>query len=238
MKESKFIELLNLYIDHQISPEEAARLEEEILQDPRRRQTYNQYCRMQRACTLVLDQFKSPVDGAGKAAGDIVGFEATKRRFRWEYLATGLAAAASLALVGVQIFIHSGGNLARTQIAAAPVGDSAPSRSDPVRLTGRMRVESPAARHSAETEMFISEQLRVITPTGAVGNLPLLAASPQIKLAPLSAPEAAPAPRSVRPSIEQFVFAPEPPSLDTPRIFRNRQQTAEEAVRAALEYHR
>ena len=50
MKESKFIELLNLYIDQQISPEDAALLEEAILQNPRRRQIYRQYCRMHKDC--------------------------------------------------------------------------------------------------------------------------------------------------------------------------------------------
>jgi hypothetical protein len=75
MKESKFIELLNLYIDHQISQEEAGVLEEEILRNPQRRQTYHQYCRMQRACTLVLDQFKAPAGAAGQRAGEICRFE-------------------------------------------------------------------------------------------------------------------------------------------------------------------
>ena len=66
MKESKFIELLNLYIDRQISPEEAARLEEEILHNPRHRRIYQQYCRMHRACTLVLENIRAQADqGAG-----------------------------------------------------------------------------------------------------------------------------------------------------------------------------
>ena len=34
MKESRFIELLNLYIDQQISPDDAALLEEAILPQP------------------------------------------------------------------------------------------------------------------------------------------------------------------------------------------------------------
>ena len=56
MKDSKFIELLNLYLDQQIEPAEAALLEEEIARHPARRQTYQQYCRMHRACTLMFEQ--------------------------------------------------------------------------------------------------------------------------------------------------------------------------------------
>ena len=85
MKESKFIELLNLYIDHQISQEDAALLEEQILQNPARRQTYNQYCRMQRACTVVLDQFNAPSGRTGRGTGEIVGFGSAARRARWGY---------------------------------------------------------------------------------------------------------------------------------------------------------
>jgi hypothetical protein len=55
MKESRFIELLNLYVDHQLSAAEAAQLEAEITRDPERRQTYQQYCRIQKACTLLFE---------------------------------------------------------------------------------------------------------------------------------------------------------------------------------------
>ena len=72
MKESRFIELLNLYIDRQISPEDAALLEEEILQNPGRRHTYSQYCRMHRACTLALDRYTAASE-AECAGGKVVG---------------------------------------------------------------------------------------------------------------------------------------------------------------------
>lgn len=56
MKENRFIELLNLYVDHQIAPEEAAELEAEILRSPERRKMYQDYCRMQRACGMLFDR--------------------------------------------------------------------------------------------------------------------------------------------------------------------------------------
>jgi hypothetical protein len=56
VNETRFIELLNLYVDHQIGPREAAELEAEILSNPARRRTYQDYCRMQRACGLLCDR--------------------------------------------------------------------------------------------------------------------------------------------------------------------------------------
>jgi hypothetical protein len=64
MKDSEFIELLNLYLDHEISADNAARLEAEVQGNPERRRVYRQYCRMQKACTLLANDFN------GQEAGD------------------------------------------------------------------------------------------------------------------------------------------------------------------------
>jgi anti-sigma factor RsiW len=97
MKDSKFIELLNLYVDHQISAADAALLEAEIQQDPKRRQVYRQYCQMQKACTLLADTFRSE---APAADAKVVAFDSRRRRLAPFAYATGLvAAAACVALV-------------------------------------------------------------------------------------------------------------------------------------------
>lgn len=54
MKENRFIELLNLYVDHQIAPGEASELEAEILHNPERRKTYRDYCQIQRASEIIF----------------------------------------------------------------------------------------------------------------------------------------------------------------------------------------
>ncbi len=59
MKETKFIELLNLYVDHQISPADAALLEEEVRSSPERRRVYRQYCQMQQACAQLGETFRT-----------------------------------------------------------------------------------------------------------------------------------------------------------------------------------
>ncbi|MSU70306.1 MAG: hypothetical protein EXS39_05955 [Opitutaceae bacterium] len=65
MKDSKFVELLNLYLDQQIEPAEAVLLEEEIVRNPARRRIYGQYCRMHRACSLLQEQSR-PQAGVGE----------------------------------------------------------------------------------------------------------------------------------------------------------------------------
>lgn len=106
MKDSKFIELLNLYVDHQISAEEAALLEAEIHHDPERRRVYRQYCQMQKACVMLADSFRTEAPSTDNlrvgAAGREVAFTPPRRRLQAVALAMGaLAAAACVALVMV-----------------------------------------------------------------------------------------------------------------------------------------
>ena len=99
MKDNRFIELVNLYIDRQITGEEMEMLEAEMQSNPRRRAVYRQYCQMHRATTMVYESFRTE-DGdqpANRMRTDakIARFEgkASHRRKHWTYYATGLAAA-------------------------------------------------------------------------------------------------------------------------------------------------
>lgn len=83
MNDSEFIELLNLYLDHEITPADAARLEAEVRNDPERRRTYLEYCRMQKACAILAADFaadrpvprREPVaTGLGWAAAGFASF--------------------------------------------------------------------------------------------------------------------------------------------------------------------
>lgn len=105
MKDNRFIDLVNLYIDRQITAAETAELEAEIQSNPRHRAIYRQYCRMHRATTLVYESFRADAPAQQKATtgeGTIARFE-RDRRTHWGYYAGGLAAAACLALVFVQL---------------------------------------------------------------------------------------------------------------------------------------
>lgn len=56
MNDREFLELLNLYVDREISAQDASRLEAEVAADPRRREVYDQYCRMQKACSKLSEE--------------------------------------------------------------------------------------------------------------------------------------------------------------------------------------
>ena len=105
MKQDKFIELLNLYLDGALTPDAAAELEREITSDPARHKIYRQYCQMQRACTLLSERFRD--DAAPAAvfrAGSVVRAN-NARRAGWlqpaAWVASG-AVAACFAFVAVQ----------------------------------------------------------------------------------------------------------------------------------------
>src|SRR5690606_15744083 len=59
MKDSEFIDLLNLYLDHEISAADAARLAAEVQSNVERRNIYRDYCRMQKACRLLTAEFQN-----------------------------------------------------------------------------------------------------------------------------------------------------------------------------------
>ncbi len=116
MKETKFIELLNLYVDHEISVADAALLEAEIEANPARRRVYRQYCQMQKACTVLTHDFAT---AAAVSTGNRLQFPVRRRTSQIWTFATGLAvAAACVAFVfisrsrtegkGANIFPHNG----------------------------------------------------------------------------------------------------------------------------------
>ncbi len=117
MKDAKFIELLNLYVDHQITAEDASLLEVEIQRSPERRRIYREYCQMQKACNLLAENFATTTPAGGK----VVDFpRATRSRMTLAtYTMGALAAAACLAVVFVQR-----GRFAETELAASPASSA------------------------------------------------------------------------------------------------------------------
>lgn len=111
MNEPRFIELLNLYVDQQLSAEEASELEAEIQQNPARHRTYQQYCRMQRACTQLFEHERTAAPSStalSRAMADadrkVVAFPERSRRPAWSlgFSFAAVAAAACVAFVVVR----------------------------------------------------------------------------------------------------------------------------------------
>jgi hypothetical protein len=100
MKDHRFIELLNLYIDRQITAEETAELEAEIQSSPQRQAVYRQYCQIHSATKLVYQSFRAsatdPVVTPSGRPATIEQFE-QRRRVSWVHYAGGFAAAAACA---------------------------------------------------------------------------------------------------------------------------------------------
>jgi len=97
MKEHEFIELLNLYVDHEISAEDAARLEAEVAANPERRRIYRQYCQMDRACAQLAEQFHGTVP----TSRTVVARARPRRSWATAAYAAGLAVAACVAAVAI-----------------------------------------------------------------------------------------------------------------------------------------
>ncbi len=105
MNDSEFIELLNLYVDREIDPEDALRLEAAVDASPRRRSIYNQYCRIQKACTMLSKEIAS---SEARADSGVLAFPSW-HRWRAGPLLGGLAAAAACFLVAVVVQNHGNG---------------------------------------------------------------------------------------------------------------------------------
>ena len=118
MKEREFIELLNLYVDREISAEDALRLESAVLDDPKRREVYDQYCRMAKACTMLTE------DTMASAAEPIAVDFRPHRAWGFGPFAAGLAAAAVCAAV-IITFKYRASELASLALSS-PVAVAAP----------------------------------------------------------------------------------------------------------------
>jgi hypothetical protein len=127
MNDQEFIELLNLYVDREISAEDALRLEKVVATNPRRREVYDQYCRIQKACSMLSEETLDMSSVASTAS--VIAFP-TQSPWRFGPMIAGLAAAAACALVIVGVKNHEAAS------AASLTADSvrAVSASSPVDL--------------------------------------------------------------------------------------------------------
>jgi hypothetical protein len=226
MKDSEFIELLNLYLDHEITAADAARLESEVLGNPARRLIYEDYCRMQKACKVLAHQFETEAASAGEE-GKVVPFETghTTRRAGW-YLGGIFAAAAACAAI---VFVVQSRQPATeapapaASVAAAPA--AAPASESKVMLAstapatdrsiGRT-VTIPAREQSPRvmTTLLLSSAgtSRQATFAGADQAAPQFDWMHDVQLAPLQ-----------RTPIEQFRFDPRTSTPDNRAYLNNRQ---------------
>lgn len=233
MKDNRFIELVNLYIDRQISGEEMELLESEMQTNPRHRAIYRQYCQMHRATTLVYESFRSedseqPADKL-RTQARIARFEPQYgRRKHWTYYATGLAAAC-VALVFAKVSFY--------------------------RLTTRHQTETVAVKTAVVQPVAVAQSLPVSSqpavavveqskPVAAVAR-PASVVADQDFAAMLAAmrreDQRAFANGQIQPSrttslFEDGVFDSQP--AGSSRIFRNKPAASQQAEFAAFQFQR
>jgi len=211
MKDSEFIQLLNLYLDHEISAADAARLETEVQVNPARRKVYQQYCRMQKACKALAADFTTAESGsATEAEKKVVAFDAAvaaaaaekRQRVRGLYSLGSLAAvAACVAFVLVNRGTPDVSTVPEVVAESAVVPSAATTSTTPAAVvtpspTTRGGIVSVAGDRVTRPRMqpsLVSEQLFLSnTSTNALltasvqdsGNQ--LAWIPNLQLAPLS----------------------------------------------------
>jgi hypothetical protein len=138
MNDREFIELLNLYVDREISAEDALRLEAEVASRPRRRSIYDQYCRIQKACSKLSEE--SFTASLSETDPSLVTFPA-ERSWRLAPFMAGMAAAAAVAVAVVAL---------RGRLVPQPA-DSAVAVSVPVRPASA----APASDASMKPVFFV-----------------------------------------------------------------------------------
>jgi hypothetical protein len=149
MKESEFIELLNLYLDHELSVADAGRLEAEVQNNPARRKVYQQYCRMQKACKVLAADFQSDVAReVADVEKKIIAFNpeaaAAAQRKRQNVMMTfgGLAAAACVAIILVNRADRNGAGMVAGESQQVVVQSTAPATSTGGAVATRVASES------------------------------------------------------------------------------------------------
>lgn len=245
MKESKFIELLNLYIDRQISTKEAELLETEISNSPRHQQIYRQYCRMHRACTMVLENLGTTstqsLADARETTTRIVKIEPAVGRPVWGYYAAGLAAAACLTLVAVQVYRRPARVPAENGFVSLPVAQPTSSAAGLMKVTVPVRMDATTLRdRGMQRQTLIAERLSPWSTASAPTFLPLtITALPEVAPLMQSGSPGKTVASPARPGIEQFVFQSSSTLLpDNPRIFRSRQSTDGQTEMTAYQFQR
>lgn len=216
MKDSEFIELLNLYLDHEISAADAARLEAEVQSNPQRHRIYREYCQMQKACQLLAKDFQ-PEEASVFRARTMVPKQA------W-FLSrgTGAFAVGALAAAACVAFIFIGRNPAAkpetsrgfVQYSKAPVSVGVPTGSDAAAAKEPARASfqtvSVSERREPSRVVFGGNSRLPIEPHRAGGTLTLAtASSPQFDW--MRAVQIAPIPQPV--PVEELKFEHRPVNL-------------------------
>lgn len=117
MKDTRFVELLNVYLDGEISEAETAELEREIRSSATRMELYRSYCKMQKACEQLAEHHSEVVPAA---VGNVVRFPVEKQALGLGQWWRGAAYAGTAAVAATVILVISMSGPGQTPQAANP----------------------------------------------------------------------------------------------------------------------
>jgi len=173
MNDKEFIELLNLYVDREISPADAMRLEKVVATNPKRREVYDQYCRIQKACSMLSEE---TLDMSSVTTTPTVIEFPAQNPWRFGPMVAGLVAAAACAvvIVGVKNRAASSAEIAassssRAVLASNPV-DSADSLSMKPVLFVRLPSD-PAPRDAQRTLLAYADAQAPMPQLNWIGDI-------------------------------------------------------------------
>ena len=173
MNDAEFIELLNLYLDHEISAVDARRLEAEVTRNPARYKIYREYCQMQKAC-VVLAQTSALETAATPADANVVSFDDDAPRWGFGFYAA--AACAAVACVAVVAVMRNGNGSANLAALAPEISSIASTQFTPVSSLADKprdlpRTVSVAARNGDMKPAFAAYTPRSITAQNSAAGL-------------------------------------------------------------------
>lgn len=232
MKQDKFIELLNLYLDHEISAEDATRLEGEIQRNPERRNIYREYCQMQKGCSLIAEKFSEldqtePVFSAESASAKRGGFAG------W-YAGAGALAAACLAVVMVLQSNESVEMAETTTIAATP--NKTVVASAPVSVTnpGSSRLAMPVfPTNNTKLQTVFTPKL-INTPATAESARAFFARETEAGFDWMEDVQLDP----IESDPSEMIFSVEPALKQAPRTYRGRRSFEGQVEMTAFQFQR
>lgn len=178
MKDSEFIELLNLYLDHEITAEQSARLETEVAANQQRRKLYREYCMLAKGCSLLGGAFAE--HAPERPLAEAPSRAEVRSFWGWSggFYGAGLMAAACLVAVFVVRVRHSAQPASQAMAAAAPAA------------------AVPVAH--ASTAMTPAEQRVLLNMPQPVAAIPAsLSGTPELHTVLFTRPWASPAPEQL-----------------------------------------
>ena len=231
MKDSEFIELLNLYLDHEIGVADARRLEAEVQRSPERRRLYREYCQMQKACVLVAEQAAEPL---AEGRSNVVAFEGPSRVWGWQNYAVGACAAAAVFALGA-VFYNGNGSANAASRTIDPAAVASVQIADGIaKQAGRRELAQTVTlvHRTAESRNMAVDQTPVFgrqfrTPASSLAN-PRFDWMSKLELAALQ-----------RVNPDDLLFEAKAPSKpEDIRSFRGRRLLEGQAEQAAFQFQR